>query len=104
MESPSLRDKFSQLVQGSTKKWSLGCVNSRPAARGSQEAGFMQPRDLSFAQPCNAMQQQQQLLCVVNAIFREGGKVHGPQLKNVDMRSLGIIILWREGGQCLSDT
>ena len=43
---------------------------------------------------------QQQLLCVVNAIFREGGKVHGPQLKNVDM-SLGIIILslalWREG-------
>ena len=39
-------------VQGWAKEWSLGCVNSRPAARGSQEAGFTQPRDHSFAQHC----------------------------------------------------
>ena len=34
------------------KEWSLGCVNSRQAARGSLEAGFTQPRDHTFAQPC----------------------------------------------------
>ena len=36
------------------KEWSLalGCVNSRPAARGSQEAEFTQPRDHSFAERC----------------------------------------------------
>ena len=38
-------------IQGWAKEWSLGCVNSCPAARGSQEAGFTQPRDHSFAQP-----------------------------------------------------
>ena len=27
-------------LQGWAKEWSLGCVNSRPEARGSQEAGF----------------------------------------------------------------
>ena len=27
-------------VQGSAKRWALGCVQSCPAARGSQEAGF----------------------------------------------------------------
>ena len=31
---------------------SLGCVNSHPAARGSQEAGFTQPRTHSFVHPC----------------------------------------------------
>ena len=31
-------------VHGLAKEWSLGCVNLRPAARGSQEAGFTQPR------------------------------------------------------------
>ena len=40
------------VVQGSAKEWSLGCVNSPPAARGSQEAGFTQPRDHSLAQAC----------------------------------------------------
>ena len=37
-------------IQGWAKEWSLGCVNSRPAARRSQEAVFTQPRDHSFAQ------------------------------------------------------
>ena len=40
------------VVQGWAKEWSLGCVNSHPTARGSQEAGFMQPRDHSRAQRC----------------------------------------------------
>ena len=40
-------------VQGWAKRWDLGCVNSPPAARWSQEAGFTQPRDHSFAQPCS---------------------------------------------------
>ena len=40
------------ICTGWAKEWCLGCVNSRPAARGSQEAGFTQPRDHSFAQPC----------------------------------------------------
>ena len=32
-------------VQDWAKEWSLGCVNSPPAARGSKEAGLTQPRD-----------------------------------------------------------
>ena len=39
-------------IQDWAKEWSLGCVNLCPAARGSQKAGFTQPRDHSFAQPC----------------------------------------------------
>ena len=39
-------------VQRWAKEWALGCVNSPPAAGGSQETGFTQPRDHSFAQPC----------------------------------------------------
>ena len=39
-------------VQFWAKEWSLGCVNSHPVARRSREAGFWQPRDQSFAQPC----------------------------------------------------
>ena len=41
-------------LQRWAKEWALGCVNSPPAARGSQEAGFTQPRAHSFAQPCTA--------------------------------------------------
>ena len=40
------------ILQSWAKEWSLGCVNLHPTARGSQEAGFTQPRDRSFAQPC----------------------------------------------------
>ena len=40
------------IIQGWAKEWSLGCVNLRPTARGNQEAGFTQPRDHFFAQPC----------------------------------------------------
>ena len=36
-------------VHGWAREWSLGCVNSLPAARGSQEVGFTQPMDHSFA-------------------------------------------------------
>ena len=32
-------------LQRCSKKWFLGCVNSRPTARGSQEAGFTQPKN-----------------------------------------------------------
>ena len=39
-------------VQGWAKEWSIGCVNSRPVARGSQEAGFTQPREHLLADPC----------------------------------------------------
>ena len=39
-------------IQGWAKEWALGCVNSPPAPRGSQEAGFTQPRAHSFAHPC----------------------------------------------------
>ena len=39
-------------IQRWAKEWALGCVNSPPAAGGSQEAGFTQPRAHSFAQPC----------------------------------------------------
>ena len=46
--------KCSEDVQGWAIEWFLGCVNSRPAARGSQEAGFTQPRDHSFAQRCTS--------------------------------------------------
>ena len=43
--------KTVRYVQGLAKEWSLGCVNLPPAARGSQQAGFTQPRDHYFAQP-----------------------------------------------------
>ena len=39
-------------IQNWAKEWALGFVNSPPAAGGSQEAGFPQPRAHSFAQPC----------------------------------------------------
>ena len=35
------------------KKLALGCVNSTPVARGSQEAGFTQPRAHFFPHPCS---------------------------------------------------
>ena len=44
-----LPPRFVFTVHGSAKEWSLGCDNSRPAARGSQETGFTQPMDHSFA-------------------------------------------------------
>ena len=31
-------------IQGSTKGWALGCLNSHPAARGSQEARITHPK------------------------------------------------------------
>ena len=34
--------------------YSLGCVNSPPAARGSQEAGITQPRAHLLADPCTS--------------------------------------------------
>ena len=39
-------------VQSWAKKWSLGCLNSRHVARGSQLAGFTQPRAHLIAQLC----------------------------------------------------
>ena len=36
---------------GLAKEWFLGCVNSRPAARGSKETGFTQPMSHCFAEP-----------------------------------------------------
>ena len=39
-------------IQGLVKRWALGCVNSPPAARGSQEAGFTQPSLCLFLQIC----------------------------------------------------
>ena len=41
-------------VQGSAKGWSLlsRLPELAPAARGSQEAGFTQPRDHLIADPC----------------------------------------------------
>ena len=41
-------------IHGLAKRWSLGCVNLLPAARGNQEAGFTQPRDHLLADPCRA--------------------------------------------------
>ena len=43
-----------QFVQGSAKRWDLGCVNSLPVAGGSQETGFTQPRDHLLADPCRS--------------------------------------------------
>ena len=45
-------DHSARIVQRSAKGWSLGCVNSPPATRGSQDAGFTQPRVHSLAHPC----------------------------------------------------
>ena len=39
-------------VQGSAKRWSLGCVNSASWLPLDAGGGFTQPRDHSLAQPC----------------------------------------------------
>ena len=44
-------------LQSWAKERALGCVNSTPAARGSQEAGFTQPRAHSFPQPCKRLRE-----------------------------------------------
>ena len=43
-------------VQGSAKRWALGCVNLPPSARRSQEEGFKQPRAHLLANPCMCLQ------------------------------------------------
>ena len=52
-------------------RWSLGCVNSLPAARGSQEAGFTQPRVHSFAQPCTENPSYSDILLTVSLFGRQ---------------------------------
>ena len=45
------------VLQGSAERWSLGCVNTRPVARGSREAGFTQPMVAMvhfLADPCTS--------------------------------------------------
>ena len=44
--------KFSLHLQGSAKRRALVRVNSPPAARGSPEVGFTQPRAHCIADPC----------------------------------------------------
>ena len=39
-------------VESWAKDWALGCVNSPPAARGIQEAGFTQHMARLLADPC----------------------------------------------------
>ena len=46
-----------------TIRWALGCVISRPAARGSKEAGFMQPRAHLIAHLCKMTLVGYLLLC-----------------------------------------
>ena len=49
--APAPSSQYHAQVQGSAKRWALGCVNLRPVARGSQEAGFTQPRAHLIASP-----------------------------------------------------
>ena len=46
------REQVAIRVQGWAKERALGCVNSRPVARGIQEAGFTRPRAHVLADPC----------------------------------------------------
>ena len=46
------REQVAIRVQDWAKEWFIGCVTSRPAARGIQEAGFTQPRAHFLADPC----------------------------------------------------
>ena len=41
-------DEKKNSLQCWAKEWCLGCVNTPPVARGSQKAGFTQPRVLSY--------------------------------------------------------
>ena len=45
---------FGYTVQGSAKRWALGCVNTPLTDRQNQETGFTQPRALLLADPCIA--------------------------------------------------
>ena len=45
-------------VESTAIRWALGCVNSRLAARGSQEAGFTQPKPRIIAHLCTVREDQ----------------------------------------------
>ena len=47
--SAGASNEFILAVQGSAKRWALGCVNLPSAARAIQEAGFTQPTGLFIA-------------------------------------------------------
>ena len=49
--SPLIKDS-SRSVQWCSKRWFLGCVKLRPAARGSQYGGFTQPRSKLLEHLC----------------------------------------------------
>ena len=65
-------------IQGWAKEWSLGCVNSRPAARESLEAGFTQPRAHLIAHMCTGFHSSNNFLARLavgldlGAIARQG--------------------------------
>ena len=70
MHGPKINHKYVQppihdskiayyYIQGSAERWALGCVNSCPMARGSQEVGFTQPRAHLFVDPCTYGQEEE---------------------------------------------
>ena len=63
-------------------RWALGCVSSCPAARGSQEAIFTQPRAHLIPDPCNIIDmtgcgKMGQQLGFIRPKFRKTLKVSG---------------------------
>ena len=56
-------------IQGWAKEWALGCVNLPLATRGSQEAGFTQPK-AHFAQPCTSFSCSRSALVFLKVIFK----------------------------------
>ena len=71
-------------VQSRDVRWALGCVNPRPAARGSQEAGFTQPRDHTLAGPCSFHFQELYPPLIVRSRFRPHPR--SPPPKCTDMQ------------------
>ena len=50
-----VEEEFSRaMYRDGSISWALGCVNSRLVARGSQEAGFTQPRAHLTAHLCSS--------------------------------------------------
>ena len=83
-------------VQGWAKEWSLGCVNSRPAARGSQEAGFTQPRNHLIAHICKVERCHESTLPADINPAGLGSNVSGPCAEKLTFCDIHIFFVFRE--------
>ena len=86
--------RIQSIVQGSAKRWSLGCVNLPPAARGSLEAEITQPRATLLADPCSKRLPPSTMTALPDARTAEdGGLVVVARLRSEPTATVLLIII-----------